>query len=147
MGRVVGLLGITVLLAAALVTPMSAGDEPLASIDKFLVTLPTDFETIPGMAVKLMLEAGKGLFLLDLREPEEFSAERIEGAANVPIRTLARATRMLPADKDTTIVVICRTGIRAAYATMTLKILGYTNVKDMAGGMVAWRNQQLPVAR
>lgn len=147
MGRVVRLLGITVLLAVALGTPASAVDEPLASIDKFLATLPTDFEAIPAMAVKLMLDAGKGLFLLDVREPEEFAAERIAGAVNVPIRTLARATRMLPADKDTTIVVICRTGIRAAYATMTLRILGYTNVKDMAGGMVGWQNQQLPVVR
>ena len=66
---------------------------------------------------------------------------------NIPIRTLAKNLDKLPADKAMPIAVVCKSGIRAAYATMTLKMLGYNNVKDVVGGMMAWEKEGLPVAK
>ncbi len=48
--------------------------------------------------------------------------------------------------EDTPIVLYCGTGGRSALAAKTLEELGYTNVKSMAGGIVAWAQAQLPLA-
>lgn len=66
---------------------------------------------------------------------------------NVPIRSLARSLNKPPADKAAPIAVVCKSGIRAAYGTMTLKRLGYTSAKDVAGGMLAWEKDGLPVTK
>jgi len=47
----------------------------------------------------------------------------------------------------TSIAVVCKSGIRAAYATMTLKMLGYNDVKDVVGGMMGWEKEGLPVTK
>jgi rhodanese-related sulfurtransferase len=90
---------------------------------------------------------GESVFVLDVREPDEFKAGHIEGAVNIPIRALAKNGIQLPQDKNTPIAVVCKSGIRAAYATMALKLMGYSNVKDVAGGMLAWEKDGLPVTK
>ena len=90
---------------------------------------------------------GENIFALHVREPDEFNAGHIEGAVNIPIRTLARSLDKLPTDKSMPIAVVCKSGIRAAYATMTLKLLGYPNVKDVVGGMLAWGKDSLPTTK
>lgn len=80
-------------------------------------------------------------------EPQEYAAGHIQGAVNIPIRTLGQNLGKLPAAKDTEIVVMCVSGLRAAYVTMTLTLMGYTNVKDMALGMREWTAQNFPVVK
>ena len=53
----------------------------------------------------------------------------------------------LPADKNAEIVVICVSGLRATYVTMTLRLIGYTNAKTMALGMREWTAQNFPVVK
>ena len=144
--RALGLVfAFTVALAFAAL-PAAAADlqEP---VHAFLSALPADFETIACKTVATKQNIGENLFVLDVREPDEFKAGHIEGAVNIPIRTLAQNLDKLPADKAAAIAVICKSGIRAAYGTMTLKLLGYTNVKDVAGGMLAWEKDGLPVTK
>jgi len=117
------------------------------SVHAFLSQLPTDFETVACKTIAAKQSAGESPFIIDVREAEEFKAGHIEGAVNIPIRTLAQNLDKLPKDKATPVAVVCKSGIRAAYATMTLKLMGYKNVKDIAGGMMAWEKEGLSVAK
>jgi rhodanese-related sulfurtransferase len=137
---------ILALTLSALALPASATNLQ-NGLDTFLTNLSADFETVAGKTVVAKQNAGENLFVLDVREPDEFKAGHIEGAVNVPIRTLAKNVAMLPQDKATPITVVCKSGIRAAYGTMTLKLLGYTNVKDITGGMLAWEKDSLPITK
>lgn len=141
------ILQLTILaLALALASPALAQDLQ-TSIHGFLSQLPADFDTVACKTVSAKLNAGENLFVLDVREPDEFKAGRIDGAVNLPIRNLVKSLDQLPKDKAAPIAVVCKSGIRAAYATMTLKLLGYTNVKDVAGGMLMWEKEALPVVK
>jgi rhodanese-related sulfurtransferase len=117
------------------------------NVHAFLSQLPADFETVACKTLDAKQNAGENVFVLDVREPDEFKAGHIEGAVNIPIRTLMKNLDKLPKDKAASIAVVCKSGIRAAYATMALKLMGYTNVKDVAGGMLAWEKEGLPVTK
>lgn len=138
-----GLLVVALLLLA----PYAWGADLQQSVDAYLSQLPADFETVSCKTLATKQSVGENVFVLDVREPDEFKAGHIEGAVNIPIRTLAKNLDKLPGDKATPIAVVCKSGIRAAYATMTLKMLGFTNVKDVVGGMLAWEKEGLPVAK
>jgi rhodanese-related sulfurtransferase len=112
----------------------------------YLSNIPADFNSITVQNVKAKLDAGEKVFVLDVREEPEFAAGRIAGAVNIPIRTLSRNLDKLPA-KDTPVILVCKSGMRAAYVTMTLNLLGWTNVKDIAFGMTEWEKQGYPVAK
>jgi sulfur dioxygenase len=83
--------------------------------------------------------------LIDVREPEEFDGAlgHIKGARLFPLGTLAEKKQDL--SKDVPIVVVCRSGARSAQATVLLRGAGYTKVANLAGGMLRWRGQRLPV--
>ncbi len=106
----------------------------------YLVNIPADFNSIAAPAVKARLDSGEKLYIIDVREETEFAAGHIQGAANVPIRTIPKSLDKLP-PKDAAVVVVCKSGMRAAYVTMTLSILGWTNVKDLAFGTTEWEKQ------
>jgi rhodanese-related sulfurtransferase len=137
---------VLVIACAALVPPAAAADLQ-TSLNAFLSNLPADFETVAGKTLHAKQQSGENVFVLDVRETEEFKAGHIEGAVNVPIRTLANNGSQLPQDKNAPVAVVCKSGIRAAYATMALKMLGYTNVKDVVGGMLAWEKEGLPITK
>ncbi len=143
------ILQITLVLTLALAgLALSAHAAELKdSVHAFLSQLPPDFETMACKTLSAKQNAGENPFVLDVREPEEFKAGHIEGAINIPIRTLAQNLDKLPKDKAAPVAVVCKSGIRAAYATMTLKLMGYQNVKDVAGGMMAWEKEGLPVTK
>ena len=138
-----GLLVVALLMLA----PQAWGADLQQSVDAYLSQLPADFETVSCQTLATKQNVGENVVVLDVREPDEFKAGHIEGAVNIPIRTLAKNLDKLPADKATPIAVVCKSGIRAAYATMTLKMLGYNNVKDVAGGMLAWEKEGLPLMK
>jgi rhodanese-related sulfurtransferase len=133
-------------LALAAAVPAAAADLQ-ASLDTYLTALPADFETVACKTLNAKQQSGENVFVLDVREPDEFKAGHIEGAVNIPIRLLAKSLDKLPADKAAPIAIVCKSGIRAAYGTMTLKLLGYTNVKDVVGGMLAWEKDGLPLVK
>jgi len=112
----------------------------------YLTNIAPDFNSITVQAVKTRLDAGEKIFILDVREENEFAGGHIQGAVNIPIRTVAKNMDKLPA-KDAMIVAVCRSGMRAAYVTMALGILGYTNVRDMAFGMSEWEKQGFPTVK
>jgi rhodanese-related sulfurtransferase len=116
-----------------------------AALDKYFSNLPDGFGTIAPAALKDQMAATK-VFIVDVREAKEIADNGfIEGAVNIPIRTLAKNLDKLPA-KDQPIVTVCAIGHRGGMAMMTLQLLGYTNVKSLANGFNAWKTANLPVA-
>jgi len=85
------------------------------------------------------------LILIDVRQPEDYVAGHIEGAINIPIREVGKSLDLLP-DLDAPIVTICGSSFRSPQVMTALQILGYTNVRNMAGGMRAWTDEGLAVS-
>jgi rhodanese-related sulfurtransferase len=134
---------------AAAVAPTAAPVAALdlsAALDKYLSGLPAGFGTVAPAALKDQIAAAKP-FLLDVREASEVTKSgAIEGAVNIPIRDLLKNLDKLPA-KDQPIVAYCAIGHRGALAMAALQLLGYSNVKSLAGGFNAWTAANLPVAK
>ncbi|MBX3675671.1 MAG: sulfurtransferase [Rhodocyclaceae bacterium] len=74
--------------------------------------------------------------LLDVREPDEFAAYRIEGSTLIPMRTIP--ARLHELDRSADVVMICRSGARSYHAGMFLKQNGFERVYNLAGGVIAW---------
>jgi len=77
--------------------------------------------------------------LLDVREPHEFAAYRIEGAQLMPMQTVP--ARLEELDRARDIVMICHSGVRSHHAGMFLKQNGFERVHNLAGGVVAWAHE------
>lgn len=58
----------------------------------------------------------------------------------VPYNEIEQNLSKLPADKSASIVVYCRSGSMSSVAARTLTRLGYTDIRDVYGGMIAWEN-------
>jgi sulfur dioxygenase len=88
-------------------------------------------------------------FILDVREPKEYTGElgHIPGSTLIPLRELADRAGELEAHKSGPMVVVCRSGVRSTTAAAILEGLGFEEVYNLQGGMVDWNDQQLPVAR
>jgi adenylyltransferase/sulfurtransferase len=74
--------------------------------------------------------------LIDVREPEEFATAHIAGSRLIPLRSLPDQLGDLPKDRE--ILVHCKSGGRSARAVQLLLDNGFSNVKNVAGGIDAW---------
>ncbi len=86
----------------------------------------------------------QGAFILDVREPSEWTQFHIPGATLIPLGELPNRLNEVP--KDRPVVVVCRTGHRSAQGRDILKNAGFTNVTSMAGGVTQWQSQGLAIA-
>ena len=91
---------------------------------------------ITPVELKQRLDAGDKLFILDVREPNEYQINRIPGSTLIPLGELPRRYQELP--KDVEIVAQCKMGGRSAKALDFLKSVGFTNVKNLRGGILEW---------
>jgi len=86
-----------------------------------------------------------GAVLLDVRNPAEVARVSIAGSVRLPLAELSDGSRAgLPDDRNTPILAICASGVRSLYAQMLLKAQGYTDVKNVAGGVNGWVGAGLP---
>lgn len=76
--------------------------------------------------------------ILDVRSPAEFETAHIPGAYNVPLDTLGEHAPEIQRHVEETVVVVCRSGMRASQAERQLAGAGMDNVKVLDGGMIAW---------
>lgn len=91
---------------------------------------------ISAKELKKVLDSKRGVFILDVREPEEFSINRIPGAHLIPLGTLPDHVNEL--DTADEIVAYCHFGGRSAKAVDFLKSVGFKKVKNLTGGIDAW---------
>src|SRR5499426_3407078 len=91
---------------------------------------------ITPVDLKKKLDAGETPFILDVREPNEYQINRIPGSTLIPLGELPRRYQELPRDRE--IVTQCKMGGRSAKAQDFLKSVGFTNVKNLKGGILEW---------
>jgi adenylyltransferase/sulfurtransferase len=86
--------------------------------------------------LKRRIDRGEDLFILDVRNPEEFRIGRIPGSTLIPLPDLPQRFRELDAQRE--IVVHCKSGMRSAKAVQFLRGQGFTNLRNLTGGIQAW---------
>jgi rhodanese-related sulfurtransferase len=131
------------------------GDVP-ADLDPLLVeyvaaniaNLPEGWGSVkPADLFEEMFEAMPDL-LMDVRSDEEWADPGyIEGATHIWINTLMENLDQVPEDLDANIVVYCASGYRGGIAMTMLQLMGYTNVRNIAGGTGGWVAAELPLVK
>lgn len=86
---------------------------------------------------KKKLNEDKEIILLDVRTPQEYKEKHIPNSLLFPLDTIKRDSEKKLTNKEATIFVYCRSGVRSATAVTTLVNLGYTNVYNI-GGIMTW---------
>ncbi|MBA4073052.1 MAG: molybdenum cofactor biosynthesis protein MoeB [Gemmatimonas sp.] len=82
------------------------------------------------------MAAGQVPWLLDVREPWEYSTARLSGATLIPLGDLAQRVAEVPRDAD--VVVYCHHGMRSAGAVSMLRHAGWGRVRNLTGGIDRW---------
>ncbi|MFT5697728.1 MAG: NADPH-dependent 2,4-dienoyl-CoA reductase/sulfur reductase-like enzyme [Desulforhopalus sp.] len=96
-------------------------------------------KTISAQEVMEQVSHGEKVFYLDGRGSDEFEVLRLGiGEHYLPLGALKGRLDELPQDKDSAIVCFCKVSLRGYEAAIVLEDLGYTNVKVMEGGIMAW---------
>lgn len=96
-------------------------------------------QTISAEELKARLDAGEKVNIIDVREPHE-NAEFNIGGTLVPLgRIQTMDIDELENLRNEEVVVYCRSGNRSGQACMILDSMGFTNTKNLVGGMLKWR--------
>ena len=91
--------------------------------------------------VKARLDAGEKLNLVDVREPDERAAFNI-GGEFLPLGNIqTMQTDEIDDLKNEEIIFYCRSGNRSGQACLILEAMGFTNVKNLVGGMNDWQDK------
>jgi len=91
--------------------------------------------------LKARLDAGEDLHLLDVREPAEHAEFNIGGTL-LPLGKIRNMeTDDIDAWKDQEVICYCRSGNRSGQACMILETTGFSNVKNLTGGMLTWQDR------
>ena len=99
----------------------------------------------PDVAAALHTNPPSDLVVLDVRTPEEFSEAHLEGATMVDFYAPDFADQLAALDPEVPYLVYCRSGSRSGQATQMMKELGFSDVANVDGGIVAWLDAGLPV--
>ncbi|MBS3152564.1 rhodanese-like domain-containing protein [Candidatus Woesearchaeota archaeon] len=86
--------------------------------------------------LKKKLDLNEDLFLLDVRNPNEYEIAKIQNSKLIPLPQLESRLHELPKDKE--IIVYCHHGKRSIEATKILKENGFPKVKSLVGGIDVW---------
>ncbi|MFB8278671.1 adenylyltransferase/sulfurtransferase MoeZ [Nocardia colli] len=104
--------------------------------------------TVTARELKDLLDAGKEIELIDVREPVEWDIVHIEGAKLIPKDRILSGEALSELPQNRPIVLHCKTGVRSAEALAALKRAGFSDATHLQGGVIAWARQidpSLPV--
>ena len=133
------------------VMDISTADLPYAppfslAIDHFITTahildnkMAGRMTGIGNVEVKRILDDGAKPFIMDVRSADEFGEVRLDvGETLIPLGKLRNSLDKLPQDKDAEIITFCKISMRGYEAQRLLEAEGWTNIKVMEGGIMAW---------
>jgi rhodanese-related sulfurtransferase len=98
----------------------------------------TNVPVISALELKKMRENGTDLQLIDVRGIEEWNIVHIEGANHIPKNKIMSGEALSQMNKKEFIVLHCKMGIRSRDALIEMQKQGFTNVKSLDGGILAW---------
>ena len=110
----------------------------LLSVAMFIIAAcGNSFATISAQEARQMMIDNPDAIILDVRTPEEFAQGHIPGALLLPVTQIAEQAESVLPDKDTLILMYCRSGNRTQTAGQLLADMGYSKVYDF-GGLNTW---------
>jgi rhodanese-related sulfurtransferase len=93
-------------------------------------------------------KAGReNVFLVDVREPNEWKEGHIKGARHIPLGKLDGRLDEIRKESPDEVVIYCRSGNRSATAANLLVKGGFEQVSHLGGGILAWESQNYPVSK
>ena len=100
--------------------------------------------TITPRELRALLDSGKKLALIDVREPVEWDINHIDGAQLIPKSLISSGEGLAKLPHDRKAVLYCKTGVRSAEALVAVKSAGFSDAVHLQGGIVAWAQQMQP---
>jgi len=97
--------------------------------------------TITVTELKAMQDAGEDIFLIDVREPNEYEIVSIPGATLIPKGEFLNGNALARLPQDKKIVLHCKSGVRSAEALAVVKGAGFADAVHVGGGILAWVRQ------
>jgi adenylyltransferase/sulfurtransferase len=91
-----------------------------------------------------LLDSGKKVALIDVREPVEWDINHIDGATLIPKSMISSGEGLAKLPADRVPVLYCKTGVRSAEALAAVKKAGFADALHLQGGIVAWAKQMQP---
>jgi molybdopterin/thiamine biosynthesis adenylyltransferase/rhodanese-related sulfurtransferase len=104
----------------------------------------TTGSTITPGELRELLDSGKKLALIDVREPVEWDIVHIDGAQLIPQSLINSGEGLAQLPQDRMPVLYCKTGVRSAEVLATVKKAGFSDAVHLQGGIVAWAKQMQP---
>jgi adenylyltransferase/sulfurtransferase len=101
-----------------------------------------DLSEIDPVEVKARIDRGDNFILIDVREPHEYQIAKIPYAQLIPLGGLPK--RLAELDPKADYVMHCKSGMRSGKATDLLRQNGFTQVRNMKGGILAWSDKVDP---
>ncbi len=99
----------------------------------------------PTAAIRLM--NNDDAVVLDVREAADFNNGHINNAKNIPLSSLKSQLDSLVKDKNKPVLAYCRSGNVSGKASRILKSSGFSNVHNLAGGILSWQEANLPLTK
>lgn len=103
------------------------------------------YQTVSVEKFSQLLEQNASAFIIDVRTPQEFNSGHITGAVNVDIYDANFKTVLSKLDKSRKVLVYCKSGGRSSSAMEMMKEMGFSEVYNLNGGMLAWSNANQPI--
>jgi len=100
-----------------------------------------------GVNEAVMLLNKDNTVVLDVREDKEIQGGLIKGAQHIALGNLSEKISNIGKNKQDPILVYCRSGNRSGHACHQLTKAGFEDVSNLAGGILAWEEANLPVAK
>ena len=100
--------------------------------------------TVTPKELRELLDSGKPVALIDVREPVEWEINHIDGASLIPKSVIEAGEGLATVPQDKTPVLYCKTGVRSAEMLAVLKKAGFSDALHLQGGIVAWAKQLEP---
>ena len=98
-------------------------------------------QTITAAELKARLEANETINLVDVREPYEHNEFNI-GGISIPLgNIMSMMTEDIDDLKNEEVICYCRSGNRSMQASLMLETMGFSNVKNLTGGMLEWQEK------
>lgn len=142
-------VALAVVGSLALAACGGTADEPAAGEAP---TAPDEAPARPGFGLISTADAAQlavdpGVVVIDVRTPEEFAEGHIEGATLIDINSPTFGDEIDALDRDASYLVYCRSDNRSGQAVAIMQQLGFEQLWDMDGGVIAWSAEGRPLVR
>lgn len=137
---------LSILVIALSISLVSCGQQGSSNNTATEVAQTATYSNVSVNDLKTAMD-NEEIIVLDVRTPSEYSEGLIGMATNMNIKDEAFAAQAENLDKNASIYVYCRSGYRSQLASEKLISMGFTNVKNVEGGFLAWEENGFDVTK